>query len=178
MNVVLIGLRGSGKSTVGKLLAEKLGREFSDTDTLVQQRAKMTISEIFAQHGEPHFRALESAIVCECAARENLVIATGGGAILKPGNAAALKAHGFVVHLNASAAELWRRVSQDRKSGSTRPQLLKGAKSGVDELAQLMAARAEVYARARDTEICVENRTPDEIVEAILKLAEQRGVTR
>ena len=95
MNLVLIGLRGTGKSTVGRLLAERLQRPFFDTDTLVQQRAGKTIREIFEQDGEAAFRALESAVVRECAQQRNAVLATGGGAVLDPQNTAALRAGRF-----------------------------------------------------------------------------------
>src|SRR6185295_15197346 len=101
MNLVLTGLRGSGKSTVGRILAERLGWEFRDTDEVVQAFAGMTIRELFEQRGEGEFRKLECAAVKECASCDRTVIATGGGAILDATNVVALRLRGYVVHLTA-----------------------------------------------------------------------------
>src|SRR5689334_10550234 len=99
MNVVLIGLRGSGKSTVGSILAARLKWAFCDTDVLIQRRSGLTVHEIFEQRGEQAFRELESSVVRECASGSEKVIATGGGAVLDPLNVAAMRQNGFVVHL-------------------------------------------------------------------------------
>ncbi|MCY3021539.1 MAG: shikimate kinase [Planctomycetota bacterium] len=178
MKLVLIGLRGTGKSTIGRLLAERLRWRFFDTDSLVQERAGMTIKEIFARHGEPHFRRVEAAVVQECAGHNDAVIATGGGAILDPANVDALRSGGFVVHLTAPPSELWRRIARDQASPANRPQLVQGAADGVDELQQLMLARAAAYARARDVEVSVEGRSPPEVAEAIAILMRARGALK
>lgn len=176
VNLVLIGLRGTGKSTIGRILAGRLQRKLFDTDMLIQQRAGLSIREIFAQFGEPHFRKLEADVVRACAAEANAVIATGGGAVLDPASVRALRTGGFVVHLTASASELWRRISQDQTSASTRPKLLEEARSGIEELEKLMAARASAYAAARDTEVCVEGRAPEILADAIMEAARQHGI--
>ncbi|HEY3322606.1 MAG TPA: shikimate kinase [Planctomycetota bacterium] len=174
MKLVLIGLRGSGKSTVGPLLAKQLGWTFVDTDGIIQRRTGMTIREIFDQGGEALFRKIEAEVVQECARGDQLVLATGGGAILNRDSAAALKKDGFVVHLSADPAELWRRVSCDDASAATRPQLV-AATSGIEELQKLLLARAEIYASVRDVEVHCGGRSPQEVANAILALLRERG---
>gem|GEM_PF-3087020 len=138
----------------------------------------MTIRELFEMKGEPYFRALESAAVQECAANDCTVIATGGGAILDPANVAALKRNGFVVHLSAEPSELWRRILYDKTSQESRPKLVSNAESGIDELKKLLCARAGAYSRARDAEVRVENRSPDEIADAVMLLMRVHGVLK
>jgi shikimate kinase len=174
VKLVLIGLRGTGKSTVGKVLAERLSWRFYDTDTLVQERAALTIRQIFETEGEASFRTRETAVVQEVAQNDACVIATGGGAILNPENVLALKRDAFVVHLSADPSELWRRISQDTASHASRPALLPGT-SGPEELRKLMLARASLYAQARDAEVDVEGRTPDAIADKILLLMRTHG---
>ena len=115
MNLVLIGMMGCGKSTCGRLLAQKLGRCFVDTDTLIAERAGRSIPDIFAQDGEVYFRDLETAIIQELSQQSNLVIATGGGAILREENVAALRKNGYVVWLNRSPEEIYQKVSMSSR---------------------------------------------------------------
>ena len=176
MNLVLIGLRGTGKSTVGRILSMRLKWPFHDTDAIVQDRSGLTIRELFEQKGEPEFRRLESEVVQEFAKLDAAVIATGGGAILNETNVAALRANGFVVHLSATPAELWRRISLDAATSHTRPKLVQNAETGIDELQKLLLARAARYAAARHSEVIVEDRTPDEVAEMILVLMKAHGV--
>jgi shikimate kinase len=176
MKLVLIGLRGTGKSTVGRILASRLKWQFFDTDAMVEERAGTTIKELFAKHGEAHFRQLESEMVRECATKDKAVIATGGGAILDPQNVALLRDNGFVVHLTANPSELWHRISKDPVSSNNRPQLLQNAESGIDELKKLMLARSAAYARARDVEVWVEDRSPDEAADAAMLLMKTHQV--
>jgi shikimate kinase len=176
MKLSLIGLRGTGKSTVGYMVARKLNWKFLDTDMLVQDHADMTIKDIFEKFGEAHFRKIESEVVQECALHEQAVIATGGGAVLDPNNVAALRKNGFVVHLSASPEELWHRISTDRNSVQTRPSLVANAGSGVEELRQMMLARASAYVSARDAELSVERHTPEQVADAVLQLMRQRGL--
>jgi shikimate kinase len=178
MKLALIGLRGSGKSTVGRILAARLNWEFHDTDEIVQREAGLTIRELFESRGEAGFRALEKAAVGAVCSRCNAVIATGGGAVLDPENAAALKRGGFVVHLTAEPRELWRRISQDASSRETRPKLIATAESGIDELKKLMRARAGVYSQVRDVEVDVEARSPDEVADAVIVLMRAHGVLK
>jgi shikimate dehydrogenase len=98
-NIVLIGMPGSGKSTIGKALAEKLGRAFTDTDGIITERYGI-ISDIFAQKGEEYFRNIEALAVKETAKKNGVVIATGGGAVLRQENVTALKQNGVIFFLN------------------------------------------------------------------------------
>ena len=109
--IVLVGMPGSGKTTVGRLVAERLGRSFIDTDELVEQRTGRTPAELIEERGEAAFRALEREAVTEACAVDGAVIASGGGAVLDPLNRWAFMKHGFRVRLDAPvdvlAARLW-----------------------------------------------------------------------
>jgi shikimate kinase len=175
VNIVLIGLRGTGKTVCGKLLAERLGWRFVDTDDRVQQRAGKSIREIFSAEGEAGFREREAEAVREVAAGEQAVIATGGGAVLTPANVTAMRDHGFVVHLAGRPETLWKRISADPRSTALRPELMKAA-GGLEEMKQLFRERAGAYCAARDVEVSVEERTPEQIVSAILLLLRVRGI--
>src|SRR5262245_34753784 len=109
-NLALIGFMGTGKSSVGRSLADHLRFGFVDTDELIECRAGQTISEIFKQHGEPVFRDLESKVVTELSSQQRLVISTGGGLAANPENLASLKTHALVVCLWASPDTIWERV--------------------------------------------------------------------
>ena len=128
MNIVLMGYRGTGKSTVGRLLAARLGREFVSTDAEIVKRAQRTIPEIVAQEGWEYFRDLESDICRELASRDQLVIDTGGGAILRAQNVEALKKNSTVFWLMASVETIAKRIGGDNQRPS-----LTGTKSFVDE---------------------------------------------
>lgn len=114
-NVVLTGFMGTGKTSVGRIVARQLAREFVDMDTLIEAREGKTVSAIFVAHGESYFRSIESALCKELSARNGLVIATGGGALIDPQNQATF-ASAFVVCLDATIAEIVARLSgkQDR----------------------------------------------------------------
>ncbi|MGN2392859.1 shikimate kinase AroK [Pelomicrobium sp. G1] len=130
-NIFLVGMMGAGKSTVGKLLARHLGKTFLDTDHEIRRRTGVEIPVIFEIEGEEGFRAREAAVLRELTQREDVVLATGGGAVLRPENRALLKARGAVIYLRGSVEELWARTLHDRN----RP-LLQTAdpKARLDEL--------------------------------------------
>ncbi|MEQ1858944.1 MAG: shikimate kinase [Chthoniobacteraceae bacterium] len=114
-NLILTGFMGSGKSAIGRIIAHRLRFQFLDTDTLVSERAGMDIPEIFARHGEAHFRELETRAIESLAGLDRYVIATGGGSALGEGNRALLRALGFVVLLTAREDILFDRVSRTTK---------------------------------------------------------------
>jgi shikimate kinase len=176
MKVILIGLRGTGKTVCGQLLAQRLGWAFFDTDEAIQERAGRSIRDIFAQDGEPGFRRLEAEVVRHAAKLDKAVVATGGGAVLDPANVAALREGSFVVHLSAGPEELARRILADPASAAQRPPLVKGAGEPVDEMRRLLLSRAAAYRAARDAEVVVEGRTPEQVAGAILVLMRARSL--
>jgi shikimate kinase len=113
-NIFLVGMMGAGKTSVGKLLARHLGKTFYDSDHVIESRTGVKIPIIFELEGEAGFRAREAAVIEELSALEDVVLATGGGAVLRPRNRELLKARGTVVYLRASVNELWSRTRHDR----------------------------------------------------------------
>jgi len=165
MNIVLIGYRGSGKSTVGRLLAARLGRELVSTDAEIVKRAQRAIPEIVAQEGWEYFRDLESDICRELVSRDQLVIDTGGGAILRAQNVEALKKNGTVFWLTASVETIAKRIGGDNQRPS-----LTGTKSFVDEIQDVLRERAPTYQAAADHIIATDDRPTDQLVEVVLTL--------
>jgi shikimate kinase len=113
MTIALVGMPGSGKSTVGRQLGAQLGLAFVDSDAAIEQRIGMPIREWFARHGEDSFRDLEQEVIAELSQRERTVLATGGGAVLRPANRDVLHAHCHVFYLRASPEDLFRRLRHD-----------------------------------------------------------------
>lgn len=145
MNVILTGLRGTGKSSVGKVLARRLGFTFVDTDTRLEELAGCRIAEIVAQHGWEHFRALERQVVTRVAATDQQVVAAGGGTLIDEENARLLKTRGVVILLLCDLPILQRRIAL----GSNRPALT-GQGSAEAELAQVWEARRARYHAVAD----------------------------
>ena len=141
-NIALCGFMGTGKSAVGRLVAEQLHFAFLDTDTVIEARAGKTIAQIFEEQGEAGFRELEKRIVKELALRDRTVIATGGGLVVDPENMASLKQHAYVVCLWASPETIYSRV----KNQTHRP-LLKEA-DPLEKIRRLLAERAPFYKQA------------------------------
>jgi shikimate kinase len=168
-NIVLTGFMGTGKTTVGRLLARRLDREFVDTDRLIEQRHG-PIPQIFAEHGERRFREIEAAVAAELAARSGLVVSTGGRMLVDDGNAAILGATGDVVALTADVDTIVRRVGGEG-AASTRPMLAGGDVRG--RIAELLAERADAYARF--DQVVTDDRTPDEIATEIEGLVARQG---
>ena len=165
MNIILIGYRGTGKSTVGRLLAARLGRDLVSTDAEIVKRAKRTIPEIVAQDGWEYFRNLESDICGELASRDQLVIDTGGGAILRAQNVEALKKNGTVFWLTASVETIAKRIGGDNQRPS-----LTGTKSFVDEIQDVLRERTPKYQAAADHSIATDDRSINQLVETLLTL--------
>ena len=165
MNIVLIGYRGTGKSTVGKLLAARLGRELVSTDAEIVKRAKRTIPEIVAEEGWEYFRDRESEICRDLSTRDHLVIDTGGGAILRAQNVEALKRNGTVFWLEASVATITKRIGRDNQRPS-----LTGSKSVVDEIQEVLRERTPKYQAAADHVITTDNRSINRLIEEVLAL--------
>jgi len=165
MNIVLIGYRGTGKSTVGRLLASRLGRQLVSTDAEIVKRAQRTVPEIIAQEGWEYFRDLESDICRELAVRDQLVIDTGGVAILRAQNIESLKKNGTVFWLTASVETIAKRIGSDNQRPS-----LTGTKSFVDEIQDVLQERMPKYQAAADHVIATDHRSINQLVETVLVL--------
>jgi shikimate kinase len=113
-NIFLVGLMGAGKTTVGKLLAKHLGKRFVDSDHEIEKRTGVKVAVIFELEGETGFRAREEIVIDELTQETEIVLATGGGVILREGNRNALHSRGTVIYLRASADDLWRRTRNDK----------------------------------------------------------------
>lgn len=163
MNVVLIGYRGTGKSTVGKVVAARLSRTMVSTDAEIVKRAGQSIPEIVAQHGWDYFRDLESQICRDLAHRDGLVIDTGGGAILRPENVDRLKTAGTIFWLTASVETIMKRIGRDTQRPS-----LTGTKSFTDEVQDVLRERTPKYEAAADHVIATDGRTIVQIADEIL----------
>lgn len=165
-HVVLIGMMGVGKSTVGPILARRLERPFVDVDDLVTATAGRSIPELFASDGEAAFRALERVALADaCASPEPLVIAAGGGAMTDPKNRKVASAAATVVWLQADAAALAARVAGAAPDGDERPLLATG--DPVLTLKRLALVRADAYEAAADIVVATDDRSADEVADAI-----------
>jgi len=166
MNLYLIGYRGSGKSTVARLLATQLHRELLDTDQFIEDQAGQSIAEIFRESGEPHFRALEKDLIHSFAATDRRVVSLGGGAVLDPANRQWLNQTGKVVWLQADATTLWQRVAADPSTGQRRPDLTD--QGGQAEIECLLLQREPLYAQCSDFSVAVDELTPTQISASII----------
>lgn len=169
MHLYLIGYRGCGKTTVGQRLADALGRECLDSDTLIVQAAGKTISEIFSYQGESAFRDLEQQTIENIASQaghKNYIVSLGGGAILRAENERQIGRSGKCVWLTGSPQVLWQRISGDDASVALRPKLTNH--DGYKEVEEVLAAREPIYGRMADLTVNTDQRSPDEIVEEIL----------
>ena len=142
LNLALVGFMGTGKSSVGRLVAEQLHFDYLDTDELIQSRTGRTIADVFEKDGEPAFRKMEQQLVSELAARRRTVIATGGGLPADPINLASLKTHALIICLWASPEKIWERV----RNQSHRP-LLCDPNPRL-KIRELLAAREPFYRQA------------------------------
>ena len=162
--LVLIGLRGSGKTTAGRAAALRLGRPFFDLDLLIEARGR-PIAEIFAAEGEAAFRALESEVIRTLDPPPGAIIATGGGAILAPENRVRLAGLGRVIYLSASPQVLAERVAQ-----APRPPLA-GAATPLEEAQLLLEAREPLYRALSDSTLDTGELSLEQVVDVLVSLA-------
>lgn len=166
MNIILCGMMGVGKSSVGIRVAELTGRRWYDTDIVISDRHGR-ISDIFEYYGEARFRALETEVVRELADKDGLVISTGGGLVLKPENNELLKRNGKIFFMRASFETLLGRVKADE----TRP-LLRDTGKTAEKLGELLAQRTPVYEAVADCIIDTDGKSVDEVAREIVLRAE------
>ena len=143
-NLFLVGMPGSGKSTLGRLLARRLDKPFYDADAELEKRLGVSIAVIFELEGEAGFRDRENAILGEFVASTHIILATGGGVVLRPANRELLKQHGTVLYLHATPATLWERTRRSKH----RPLLQ--APDPYERLNELYAARDALYRETAD----------------------------
>jgi shikimate kinase len=167
-NLVLIGFMGTGKSSVGQLAAAHLGFDFLDTDAWIEDHAGKPISRIFAEDGEPAFRACERALVEELCHRRRLVVATGGGLAADPQHLASLRTHALVVCLWASPEAIWERVRHQ----THRPLLQ--TPDPLDTIRRLLAEREPFYRQA-DVLVNTEARSVKEVTAQVVNHFRQTG---
>jgi len=160
-NLALIGFMGTGKTTVGRLVAESLHFDFLDTDELIQSSTGRSVAEIFSREGESAFRALEHRVVNELAARGQTVISTGGGLPTNGDNLAALKTHALVICLWASTEQIWERVHLQ-----THRPLLQGPDPQT-KIRELLAERKQFYLQA-DVLVNTDQRSVREVAQQII----------
>ncbi len=165
--IAIIGMRGSGKTTVGRELARLLADDFVDSDEIIAQEAGRSIAEIFAREGEDGFRRRESGVLRRVLSSPPRVLSVGGGAILDDGNVKLLRAGATVVWLTAPPEVLWRRVASDPATVDTRPPLTEG--SGEEELRHVLAQRSSRFQRAGHFVVDTVDRTPAAIAREILE---------
>ncbi|MGQ0556025.1 MAG: shikimate kinase [Nitrospiraceae bacterium] len=164
MNVVLIGYRGTGKSTVGKIVAARLGRVLVSTDAEIVRLAGQSIPEIVEKNGWEYFRDLETKICQDLAGRDEVVIDTGGGAILRSKNVEGLKHTGKLFWLTASVETIAKRIGSDTQRPS-----LTGTKSFIDEIQDVLRERTPKYQAAANHVIETEGKSLTQVADEILE---------
>jgi len=162
-NIALIGFMGVGKTAVGKVLAEKLGRSFVELDSLIEQKAGKSIPDVFQQDGETAFRELEIEVTKEVSREKNLVIACGGGIVLNKINIDRLRKESIIVYLTASPRAILKRIPGE---GEERPLLNTPNKALT--IQELLAFRKPFYERAADIKINTSKLDFDSVVEQII----------
>jgi len=160
---------GAGKSTVGRQLAKSLGRDFFDSDKEIEKRTGVSISWIFEMEGEAGFRAREKKVIDDLTQLKDIVLATGGGAVLSEDNRRALRSRGNVVYLSASAEQLFRRTSKDK----TRPLLQ--TDDPKQQIINLLAERDPLYQNVADIELRTGDQSIQHAVVEVIKQLENVG---
>ena len=164
MNIVLVGMRGSGKTTIGKLLEKRLQKKRIEMDDLVVEKAGMTIPEMVASHGWDYLRDIEAKVAKEIGQKNNVIISTGGGVVTREENVMHLKKNGKIFWLQAPVDTLVKRIGND----PNRPPLTDKT-SPEGELMDVLEHRKKQYEDAADYIITNENQTPEETVEEIIQ---------
>lgn len=168
-NIYFIGLMGAGKTTIGRLLAKQLGREFYDSDVEIERKTGVKIPLIFELEGEAGFRKRETAAIEELSQLHDVIVATGGGAVLLPENRAYLKSSGKIIYLRAKVHDLYQRTRSDK----SRP-LLQGA-NPKQKLEQLYAVRDPIYTELADYIVDTGAQSAIEITHTIEQLLLREG---
>ncbi|MCG6939992.1 MAG: shikimate kinase AroK [Thiohalocapsa sp.] len=169
-NIFLVGPMGAGKSTIGRQLAQALGYEFQDSDQEIQRRTGVDIATIFEFEGEEGFRNRERQVIEELAQQDNIVLATGGGAVMVAENRQQLAARGLVIYLHCSPEQQYARTARDRN----RPLL--DTEDPQQKLRDLMAEREPVYRQVADMVVSTERRGTSSVVKEIRRRLEEEDL--
>jgi shikimate kinase len=173
-NLVLIGYRGTGKTSVGARLAEVLQRPFVDLDQVLVGEAARSVADIVAQGGWAEFRRLEKQLVARYRNTRGLVLATGGGVVLDPDNVAALRENGILIWLTADPAAIQTRLAQDQPRDANRPSLT--GEDTIREVAAVAEERAPLYLAAAQISIDTTHRSVGQVVSLVLEALESEEV--
>ncbi len=173
MNIILIGFRGTGKSTVGALLSKRLERDFIDSDKYIESSTGKTIKRIFEEDGEERFREIEASIITKLSKMDSMIIAAGGGAILRSDNVRNFKKNGFLVLLEATPEIIYERVTQDEKTIQQRPSLTD--KKPFEEIKHLIEKREHAYKNAADYTINTSYVSCEDIVSEIITIVNKKA---
>jgi shikimate kinase len=166
-SIVLIGYRGTGKTAVARLVAQRLGWLGVDTDEQIERRSGMSIAEIFQRNGEDAFRDMEVEVIAELVQRPRCVLALGGGAVMRQENRQAISQCGHVVWLRARAETIQQRIGSDPASRSQRPNLT--PRGGLGEIRRLLSQRTPVYEQCADQIIDTDGKTPEQVADEIIR---------
>jgi shikimate kinase len=173
-NIFLIGYRCTGKSSVGKILSEKTGWSFIDTDERLVSESGSSIKEIVETQGWETFRKVEHDILKQACLRDRQVVATGGGIVLNNANVNRMKNHGTLIWLKATPETIKKRMKLDQDTESFRPSLT--AKGSFSEIEETLREREPIYRKASDFRIDTDHKQIDEICEIIIRQLKKRLV--
>ena len=174
MNIVLIGCRCTGKTSVGRTLSDRLGKKFVDTDDLIEKRAGCSIDRMVAADGWDRFRSLEGEVIADVSIRDEQVIATGGGIVMDWRNVENLGKNGRLIWLQGDAEVIEKRMYDDRQAKVVRPSL-----TGVDpleEIRQVLSLRTPLYERAASFAVDTSRSSIQEVTETIIRHLAEEGV--
>lgn len=172
MNLILVGHRGSGKSTVGRSLAARLKMKLVDIDDLIEERQGVSIRDIVRSHGWGHFRKLEATLIKEISKGDHLIIAPGGGAVLDADNVSILRENGLIIWLKADKQTLLKRLNQDPGTNTRRPTLT--GKGTSEELKEVLSLRDPIYERVSEIQIDTSTGDVETVVKNILTVLKDR----
>jgi shikimate kinase len=167
MNIILIGYRATGKTTLARLLADRLGWNWIDADVEIEHRSGKSIARIFAEDGEPVFRDLEAQVIADLCRRDCWIVAAGGGAPLRPESRRAMRESGHVIWLTAAPETIHARMSGDATTAARRPSLTN--RGALEEIVHLLQKREPVYRETAHHQIDTEGKSPETLAAEILE---------
>jgi shikimate kinase len=174
MNLVLIGYRAAGKTTVGRRLSAYLRRVFVDSDDMIEKHQGTTIEDIVRCHGWDYFRAIEREVISEVSNYDNLIISAGGGVVIDPENVKVLKRNGLIIWLKADVEVLLERMVRDLRSAIERPSLT--GRGTLKEFKEVLVQREPLYERASEVQMDTSLLDVDGVVNQVLSIFEERVV--